>query len=265
MADLPSLTSRVRRRDRNRCRACGIAATEVRAIHHIIPAGLGGKETLGNLTTLCPNCHRIVHWLSTGDRSKDAHAYGLGQSRLAKRRLLALARRIRRRREKVVGSDLRLTTSVPLATGLEAVVTRNGLERPEALLLKRCFQRALRSMAPADRRECAIRLVRGARFISVNANNHLAIRAPAWSDDGYRMDGDIFLIWPQAVRPSNMSPAEFRRVSSGRFKLIPHFTLSLTWAQCLELSGRDWQVFRQACHDGLTLVRTRRWTSNVIL
>ena len=42
--------------------------------------------------------------------------------------------------------------------------------------------------------------------------------------------------------------------------------LSLTWDECLTLTERDWSVFRQACHDAaLTLVRTRRWTSNVIL
>lgn len=265
MTDLSSLGSRILRRDRSCCRACGIGSRQVLAIHHVVPAGLGGTDSLGNLTTLCANCHRIVHWLSTGDGSLEAHAYGLGQSPLAQRRLLALARRIRRRRLRVVGRDLVLTTSVPLETAIGAVVTRNGLEGTDAQLFRRCLRRAMRAMAPADRRECSVRLVRGARFISVNANNHLAIRAPAWSDDGYRIDGDILLIWPQAVRPSVMSRAEFRRVSSGRFKLIPHFNLSLTWEECLELSERDWLVFRGACHEGLTLARTCRRTSNVLV
>ncbi len=264
MADI-SLGSRVFRRDRMRCQACGIGARQVLAVHHVIPVGLDGRDTLSNLTTLCANCHRSVHWLSTGDRSLEAHGFGLGQSSAIRRRLLVLARRIRQRRQRVVGPDLVMTTSVSLQTALGAVVARNGFEQAEARLLKRCVQRALRAMAPSDRRECSVRRVREARFISVNANNHLVIRVPAWSDDRHRMDGDILLIWPQAVRPSIMSPARFRRESSGRFKLIPHFNLSLTWDECLELSRSDWQVFRRACHDALTLARTRRWTSNVVL
>lgn len=248
-----------------RCRTCGIAIRQVLTIHHVIPVELGGRDALDNLTTLCAICHRIVHWLSTGDRSVEAHGYGLGPSASARRGLLALARRIRRRRLRVVGRDLVLSTSVPLATAMSAVITRNGLDKVEAAAMNRCFRRALRAMAPADRRACSVRLVRGARFMSVNANNHLVIRAPAWSDAGYRIDGDILLVWPQASRPSIMSPARFRRKQSMRFKLIPHVTLSLTWDECAELSSRDWRVFRQACHDALTLARTRRWTSNVVL
>ena len=265
MPDLSSLGVTVLRRDRARCQACGISSRPVLAIHHVIPVALGGRDALSNLTTLCANCHRIVHWLSTGDRSLDTHAYGLGHSPAVSRRLLVLARRIRRRRQRVIGADLVLTTSVPLLTAIAAVARRNGLDQTEAALLWRCFKRALSSMSPADRKECSKRLVRGARFISVNANNHLAIRAPAWDDDRRRIEGDIILVWPQAVRPSIMSPSTFRCQSSGRFKLIPYFNLSLTWHECLALSKRDWQVFRRACHDSLTLARTRRWTSNVIL
>lgn len=247
------------------CQACGMSAKPALAIHHIIPVALGGRDALTNLTTLCANCHRIVHWLSTGDRSLDAHAYGFGRSVAQRKRLLELARRIRQRRLRVVGPGLKLAGSVPLQAAIDAVVQRNGLDVTEAALLRRCFMRALRAMAPGDRSECSVRLVREARFISVNANNHLAVRAPAWNDDRQRIEGDIILVWPQSVRPSVMSPSRFRRESVGRFKLIPHFNLSLTWDECLGLSERDWKVFRQACHDALTLARTRRWTSNVLL
>jgi HNH endonuclease len=248
-----------------RCQACGISARPTLAIHHVIPLSLGGRNISTNLTTLCANCHRIVHWLAAGDRSVDAHAYGLGRSGAHRRRLLALARRIRHRRQRVVGRDLVLSTSVPLETAMGAVVQRNGLDASEAALMRRCFKRALRAMAARDRKACSVRLVREARFLSVNANNHLVLRAPAWSDSRQRMKGDILLVWPQRIRPSIMSSSRFRRESSGRFKLIPHFILSLTWDECLSLSERDWKVYQQACHDALTLVRTRRWASNVIL
>jgi hypothetical protein len=73
----------------------------------------------------------------------------------------------------------------------------------------------------------------------------------------------MFLIWPQTTRPSFMSPRRFRRVSSGRFKLIPYFNLRLTWDECLTLTPRDWHVFKEAVHAGLTMARTSRRTSNV--
>jgi hypothetical protein len=247
------------------CQACG--STSVRpalTVHHVIPVELRGRDVLRNLITLCANCHRIVHWLATGDRSVEAHAYNLGQSDAHRRRHLGLARRIRRRRLKVVGPGGSLSTSEPLEQALGAVIRRNGLDKTEPGLLSRCFKRALRAMAAKDRVECSVRRVRESRFISVNAKNHLVLRAPAWNDRRQRIEGDIILIWPQAVRPSVLSLSRFRRESSGRFKLIPCFNLSLTWDECLALSIRDWKVYRGACHLALE-THARRWTSNVIL
>jgi hypothetical protein len=261
------LAPKAMRRDRNRCQACGTAAKPILAVHHVIPVALGGRDRLDNLTTLCANCHRIVHWLARGDLSIEANACGLGQSSTHTRKLLLLARRIRIRRQRVIGPDLRLTTSVPLQQALGAVIRRNGLDDTEAALMEHCFKHALRAMAPSDRKACAIRRVRESRFISVNANNHLAIRAPAWNDRRKRIEGDIILAWPKAVRPSVISASKFHRQSSSRgFKLVPHVVnLYLTWEECVSLSKRDWKFFREACHDALTFARTRRWTSNVIL
>ena len=264
MTDILGLRTKVLLRDKLRCQACGIPAKPVLATHHIVPVALGGRDAAGNLTTLCANCHRIVHWLSAGDRSTEAHAFGLGQSATQRRRLLALARRIRRRRLRTVGRDRVLPYSVPLQTALATVVKRNGLEPDEAILLTRCFKRALHSIAARDRKTCSVRLPRGARFVSVNANNHLAIRTPAWSDNSrLRYDQDIMLIWPRDNWPSVMSPIKFRR-ASWSFKLVPCRMLYLSWDECLSLSQHDWTLFRQACHDAFT-PRTRRWTSNVIL
>lgn len=132
--------------------------------------------------------------------------------------------------------------------------------------MRRCFGRAWREIRPTDRKACSVRpLVRGAGFISVIANNHLAIRVPAWTDAGFRVEGDILLIWPQSTRPSVMSAKRFRQESAGRFKLIPHFNLSLMWEECLDLERCDWQLFRDAVNDGLTMARTRRRISNVIV
>jgi hypothetical protein len=261
------LVPKALRRDRTRCQACGIPAKPVLAVHHVIPVTLGGRDALTNLITLCANCHRTVHWLATGDRSVEAHAYGLGGSSTHRKRLLALARRIRHRRQRIVGPGLKLTTSVSLNEALNAVIQRNGLDALEAVLMRRCFTKALRAMAARDRKACSVRHVRGSRFLSVNANNHLVIRAPAWSDRKERYEEDIILAWPKAIRPSIMSGSKFRREGPGAgYKLVPHIgNLYLTWDECLRLSKRDWKLFREACHDALTFARSRRWTSNVTL
>ena len=260
---LSALSAAAIRRDKA-CVACGIAARAVLAGHHVIPVELGGRDVLSNILTLCANCHRSVHWLATGDRSLNAHAYGLGPTRRPRRQILAFARRIRARRLRVVGKNRTLKRAALLSEALDAVVARNGFELAEAATLRRCFNRAWRAIHFADQRACSRRLTRGHRFLSVNANNHLALRVPAWTDDGYRDEADIALIWPQGHRPSSMSPREFRRASSGRFRLIPYGNLWLTWEECLALTPPDWRVYGDAVHDGLTLVRSARRVSNVL-
>ena len=123
-----AVMSRVFRRDRNQCQACGLALRPILAIHHVIPVWLGGSDSMDNLVTLCGNCHKSVHWLSAGDRSvKGAHGYGLGQSVTITRKLLKLARRIRLHRLRNIGPDHVLKGSVSLETAFDAVARRNGL------------------------------------------------------------------------------------------------------------------------------------------
>jgi len=115
-----------------------------------------------------------------------------------------------------------------------------------------------------------VRLPRGQRFISINANNYLAVRTPAWEFQSAEYDADILLIWPEKIPPSFASRSEFRDVISstwknGSFKDIPYTLLPLTWDGCLSLSSQDWRIFRNACHKALTLVQSRRWPSNVIV
>lgn len=252
------------RRD-GRCRACGIDVKPVLAAHHVVPVSLGGSDTLRNLVTLCANCHRAVHWLAAGDRCLEPHGYGLGESPATRRAIRTLARRIRNRRLREYGKGHVMESSVTLGSAFEAVIARNGLESEEARLLKRCFRLAWNAIRPEDRRECSVYLPRGARFISVNANNHLALRVPAWGDDRVRYDADVLMIWPQSIRPSTMEPGEFRSQAKGRFKLIPYTNLALTWDEALDFSARDWRIYRDAVHAGLTMARTARRKSNVVV
>jgi hypothetical protein len=113
-----------------------------------------------------------------------------------------------------------------LSTAIDTVVVRNRLDGAEAALLRRCLERALSEMHPEDRKACAKRLVGRMRFISVLANNHLAIRAPAYSDSGRRhRSSDIILAWPKAVRPSVLSTSRFRGELGG-FSLVKNIGVS---------------------------------------
>ena len=92
------------RRD-GRCMVCGVTARPVLAAHHVVPVALGGSDSLRNLVTLCSNCHRGVHWLASGDRVLEAHAYGLGGSPAERKHLRKLAARIRTRRLREFGGS----------------------------------------------------------------------------------------------------------------------------------------------------------------
>ena len=48
-----------RRFPNKECSACGWQGPCDR--HRVIPETLGGGYTIGNVTILCPNCHRLVH------------------------------------------------------------------------------------------------------------------------------------------------------------------------------------------------------------
>lgn len=50
-------------RDDYRCQGCGngVADAAEHHVHHIVPLGAGGTNTLRNLITLCDECHGRVH------------------------------------------------------------------------------------------------------------------------------------------------------------------------------------------------------------
>ena len=60
-------------RDGDKCMECGRKDGK-KEVHHITPRRLGGSNTLGDLVTLCPNCHQL-----TEGREMDfaEHFYGL--------------------------------------------------------------------------------------------------------------------------------------------------------------------------------------------
>jgi 5-methylcytosine-specific restriction protein A len=66
----PDVAECARRNANGLCQLCGLAAPftghdgqPYLEIHHIVPLGEGGTDTIGNVAALCPNCHRKMHIL----------------------------------------------------------------------------------------------------------------------------------------------------------------------------------------------------------
>lgn len=56
---LAALKEAVRTRDGWRCTRCGTLGPL--QVHHVLPRGRGGGDTLENLKSLCVACHRTAH------------------------------------------------------------------------------------------------------------------------------------------------------------------------------------------------------------
>lgn len=265
MSALGPTLSAVLQRDNFRCSACRTEIRPLLTVHHMVPKHLGGSDARSNLTTLCANCHRLVHWLSAGDRADVLRARGLGLDRVTASRVLLLARRIKARRQRELGRGRVQTSSLSLAEALRALAERNGFDRIEAAKMRHCVRRIFDAMRTEERRACSRRLVRNALFMSVNAGNHLVARIPAWDDVRTRLADDLLLIWPRDVKPSIWSVSHFRRIRGYGFARIPYTNIGLSWDECLNLTAADWKLYQKACDDALNLVRTRSWASNVRL
>lgn len=263
--------SAVLQRDGYRCVACAFALRFALTVHHDVPRALGGLPKTSNLTTLCPNCHRIVHWLSVGRRLEGRSADDVKRVVRPKvfQTLHRLARRIRYRSQRTRLADNQWVEikgkaqgPIPLRKALNLISVRNELEAREAVLMRRVVRRVVRSIPRKVRRACAFRLVRQGRYLSVNAGNHLLFRTPAYLDDGKRQDADLFLIWPRDTRMSCIPHRDWHRAVAFRFAAVPCFNIALGFEQALSLRPDEWHVFGRACQEALR-PGTRRWVSNV--
>ncbi|ADD03831.1 uncharacterized protein Nmag_0239 [Natrialba magadii ATCC 43099] len=72
------IVAAVRERDRCQCMNCYREEDEVAALdtHHIVPRSHGGSHRLGNLITLCRQCHNAAHGRTMAPRVR---FYSLGQ------------------------------------------------------------------------------------------------------------------------------------------------------------------------------------------
>jgi len=57
----PAMRRRILARDGHRCRMKGCGQIRFLEVHHLVPRAEGGRNTPGNLVTLCAGCHRLLH------------------------------------------------------------------------------------------------------------------------------------------------------------------------------------------------------------
>lgn len=99
--------------------------------------------------------------------------------------------------------------------------------------------------------------------MSINANNHLVFRVPAFWDDGAKWDADVVLMWPQDTRPSVMPAGEWQQERRHRFAAVPCVNLGLAFDDVFALRSQDWRAFARGCLEALDGRRTRSWVSNI--
>jgi len=47
----------------NECEACGFDFIPALVVHHKLPISEGGSNGIDNLSSLCPTCHKLVHYI----------------------------------------------------------------------------------------------------------------------------------------------------------------------------------------------------------
>jgi hypothetical protein len=268
------LVQQALRRDGYRCVSCSSGLRFTLATHHVIPRHLGGADALANLTTLCANCHRTVHHLAVGRRleGEPGRMVKAAFGAAVYSQIAALARKIRVHRERVLlaGNKWRAHGSTASGTlsleeAIKTVVIRNGFEPSEGQLLRRIVRRAISALPGTLRERCAYRLVREGRYLSINVGNHLALRTPAYSDDGKRQDWDLILVWLRSSRPPSIRPDEWSKISAGGFRLAPTCTnVHFAFDEARSFGSADWKTFATAAQL-LGEKRSRNWPSNVHL
>jgi hypothetical protein len=270
--DLPLVAS-VLKRDGFRCVACGFDLNCAIAVHHCVPRAQGGVDSPSNLTTLCANCHKVVHWLSIGERLDGREAQQVKRLRTpdAYLKVRALAEIIRTHRRDIKQSGNHWTARpdsssapTPLAEALSIVAHRNKLNDLNADDMKHVTDIVLKHI-PADvRPDCAFRLPSAGHYFGVTVGNIALFRTPAYHDGAKRALNDIWIIWPQYARIRGITARDCEN-STDRFSAIRCVLVNLSFDETMLLRNSDWKLFAKACRDAAGASRARPRTSNVLV
>lgn len=265
--------ARVIARDGERCVICEFDLPWALAAHHKVPRELGGRDTAANLTTLCSNCHKMVHWFVAGDRlaGPDGLKVRRSLSKIGFARLRELVGTVRTHKLKTREAGhrwiVRPNTRGPMSLGdaLDLIGRRNHLDQTFALQQRSVVESAIAALGSDLLNECAVRLVQNGRFMSINAGNICLFRVPGFPDGAKEPQDDFYIIWTRTTKLSPLSAAEWRKISRWRgFARLPHaFDLDISLEEALAMTPADWGTFRDVSREAVAAAGTRRWVSNI--
>jgi len=254
----PQIRKKITGRDKC-CQICGYSLEAALRVHHIAPVSLGGMDHDNNLTTLCSNCHALVHYYSAkrfeGKNIKELVAPELTK-KTAQDKLLILIEQIRRAKK----SDV---PQYDLDQAIHIVSKKNKLLAEDAELMSTAVYRVIQHIPGELRERCSYRLIRNGKCISITAMNYLLFRVPGLADmrDDYRCD--CFIIFP-----SDTSPLHFIEEPENQigfvFKDFNCINLALDIEQLLAFDEHNcWSYFADACRAAVNAKKSRDWTSNI--
>lgn len=261
----PDLSARVAKRSRNRCAVCNFSLTPALAIHHRTPIEFGGTDSARNLTQVCGNCHRLIHYFGADIRRLKATRKALAKelSGSAVARLAHLAKAIHLARHRVTTNKNIVPGSPAFDVALEEVATRNGLSERRARLLARVATLVTSKIPRVARPLLSYRIPHRGKYFAINCTNYLLFRTPSYSDGGVRQHWDIFLILPAGTRKLSCRTIRDRDVVF-HFDRFDCVNVGLSFEDVLAFNASDWRDFRTACTKAATALQSRRWSSTVV-
>lgn len=253
----------------NTCYACGFSIRAILRVHHRIPVSLGGTDEMGNLVLVCPNCHTLIHLLSSqrfdGREVSNFLASEYNPDAVGKIAELSYAIRQARQRVKQNGNVwIKGTpeTQCPYSIGeaIESVARRNKYSEEKREQLREVFQLVLSHIPQQLKARCSYRLPKRGSYISVNLMNYLLYRSPGYGDLGGNPTYDCFLIFANDIKDLFKTFGE--RIVF-HFRCFECVNLGLSFDEVLALRETEWACFSRACEMAAKARKSRNWVSNI--
>ncbi|MCX8170453.1 MAG: HNH endonuclease [Candidatus Bathyarchaeota archaeon] len=254
----------------SKCYVCGYSLKPALRAHHTIPTNLGGKDHIDNFVLLCSNCHTLVHFYSSKRYwNKEIKHYLTSEYTEDKiEKLKELISRIQKIKKEVeenknlwIKKDTITERPYTLEEAINIVSRRNKFTDDKKKLLSRVLISVLENIPQPIFKKCSFRLLRNGKYISINLMNHLLFRTPAYGDYGEPPKFDCYLTFPKDKIPSNLKPIEERDVFY--FRYFNCVNLGLSYAEVLEFTSNEWNLFKEACEMAHNVRKTRSWISNI--
>jgi hypothetical protein len=264
-----SLKQQVFKQYDNKCYACGFSIRMILRVHHIIPMSLGGTDEIENLVLLCPNCHTLVHLLSSKrfDNREVSSLLVPKYNQEAAERITTFSQEIRRTRQRITQIGNVWSADNPnsqrphlIEEAIASVAQRNKYADEKREQLREVFLLTLSHIPQELKARCSYRLLKRGNYISINLMNYLLYRSPGYGDLGGKPTYDCFLIFTSNFK------GHFRALGEKNVFTFSHFdcvNLGLSFEEVLALSDTEWEDFSKACQMAAEARRSRDWVSNI--